>query len=196
MVLWLPTWAGHSSLDNYADAFTTLAGTMTVVVKPHNNTERFEADRLAALTAAEASSIIAVPASTDLRALIAAADVVVSDVRSGGLTEAILGDRPTVALTDTAATPDTLHPEGRDAVDVCTNPDELASVVGAALEHDRGRERAELSLDLFGPADGDDDGRAAEAILACRRGIGHPIDRRLRAPMWRLAYRSARRVGR
>lgn len=194
VVLWLPTWAGHSSLDRYQAAFSALSMDHTVVIKPHHNSVRFEQDRLDHLEAA--SGIAVLPTSADLRMLAAAADVIVSDVRSGGLTEGLLADRPVVALTVGSLTPDRLHPKGSDAVVRCDEPAGLADAVQRALHDHRQSARQQLAEDLFGPSTGDDDDRAADAILQAVDRVGHPRLRRLTAPAWSGAYRAARAVGR
>jgi hypothetical protein len=195
MLLWLPTWADHSSLDSYAPAFAALSSEFLVVIKPHHNSTRFERQRLAQF-GDRASDLMLVEPSTDLAELVAAADVVVSDVRSGALTEGLLGDRPVVALADPSTEPDVLHPHGQAAVELCTNPAQLSDRIAASLQDGRGHARAALVADLFGPSDGADATRAAAAILDQVQVTGHPFARRVTAPAWRAAYRVARRVGR
>lgn len=197
VVLWLPTWAHHSSLDRYRDAFGDLGADRTVVVKPHNNTARFEQGRLdRAEPGAAPTSIVVTEATADLRVLAAAADVVVSDVRSGGLTEGLLADRPTVALADPASEPDRLHPLGDSVVVRCDSPQRLAAAVHEALQDRDPAARHRLVADLFGPGDGLDAERAAAAVVEAIGRVGRPAGRRAAAPLWRAAYRTARRIGR
>lgn len=196
VVLWLPTWADHSSVDRYASAAVDLAAECTVILKPHHNTVRFEGARLDALARTAAGRIRIVSTDDSLVDLAHAADVVVSDVRSGGLTEGLLADRPVVGLRDEGATPDRLHPSAGAAIVTCDGPGQLVAAVHDALDVDRSRARHDLVGDLFGPGDGEDAERAADAIVAAIERVGRPPSRRATAPARRLAHRAARRMGR
>lgn len=196
VVLWLPTWADHSSVDRYASAAVDLAAECTVILKPHHNTVRFEGARLDALAQATAGRIRIVATDDSLVDLANAADVVVSDVRSGGLSEGLLAGRPVVGLRDEGATPDQLHPAAAAAIVTCDGPGDLVAAVHDALDVDRSRDRDDLVRDLFGPGDGEDAERAADAIVDAVARVGRPPSRRVTAPAWRLAYRATRRLGR
>jgi hypothetical protein len=196
VVLWLPTWADHSSLDRYQDAFEQLSHRHLVVVKPHSNSIRFEQARLEHLRSLPVDRLRVVDVTADLATLVTAADVVVSDVRSGAVTEALLGDRPVVAFDDPSPTPDHLHPLGEGALERCGDPAQLGRTVELALEDPRRDGRRALVEDLFGPASGDDPERAAAAVLDVSRRVGHPLRRRVSAPAWTAAYRLSRRMGR
>ena len=196
MVVWLPTWADHSSLDRYWQVFSSVTNRYDVVMKPHHNSQRFEQARLDAIVGSPQRPIVQVPTTTSLVSLLTAADVAVSDVRSGGLTEGLLADRPVVALADGSITPDALHPAAEGAVELCTTPEALEAHIATALDDPHAVARGALVTDLFGPATGDDDDRAASAILQVARAVGRPARRRVGAPAWRGVVRAGRRFGR
>lgn len=196
VVLWLPTWADHSSLDRYQDAFEALDPELLIVIKPHHNSARFEAARLEHLRHLDPDRIRLVETSVHLPTLVAAADVIASDVRSGGLTEGLLGDRPVVAFADASTTPDHLLDSAQAAVHLCERPADLTGAIAAALDDPRRDARQRSAADLFGPPTGDDDRRAAAEIAAVVERIGRPASRRATAPVWKGAYRVARRLGR
>ena len=73
---------------------------------------------------------------------------------------------------------------------------DLADAVAATSDDPRREARQRVVADLFGPPTGDDDRRAAAEIAALVRRLGRPHSRRATAPVWKGAYRVARRAGR
>ena len=163
VVAWLPTWAHNSSLDRFSAAVADLAKDHLVVAKPHHNNLRFERERLASID----PSIVVLEELDTLVPLIVAADVVVSDVRSGGLTEGVLGDRPVVGLSSDGPVDDQGLLNGLGAVvALCDDPADLRTAIGRAAEPDRAEARRGWAEWWFGPSDGADDIRAADVIVA------------------------------
>ena len=191
-VLWVPTWAHHSSLSAYAASLSDLGRSHAVTIKPHHNSERFELERISALAR---SPMTVVTTRSSLPDLIHQADVVVADARSGALTEALLGDRPVVALLGLHGDADVPHRGLLECCQVCRHPSEIEAAVLVARSDPLREARRQWTRCLFG--DGvDDSGRATRAIIGCAHRIGHPMRRRLESVMLTAAYRTARRVGR
>ncbi len=173
VVAWLPTWAHNSSLDRFAPALTDLSSDHLVVAKPHHNNLRFERTRLAAID----PSILVLDDLDTLVPLIIAADVVIGDVRSGGITEALLGDRPVVGLSaDGPVDAQGLLAGIETAVVLCDEPQELRAALHSAMRPDRAVERRRWAEWCFGPAGGDDDARAADAIIRRIDEVRRSID--------------------
>lgn len=186
VVAWLPTWAHNSSLDVFASAVAGLAADHHVLAKPHHNNLRFERTRVEGIPA----EIEVVEGLSSLVPLVVAADVVVGDVRSGGITEALLGDRPVVGLDSSGDFDDQHLLFGLErVVTLCTRPEDLRGAINHAMSNDSGRARERWARWFFGPDSGDDDERAADAVIAiARRGrerlrvrVGvDELDRRMR----------------
>lgn len=162
VLAWLPTWAHNSSIDDYGDALGELADSFLVVVKPHHNNVRFEADRLAAID----ERIVVRSDLHSLVPLLIAADVVVADSRSGALAETFLADRPAVGLLPGIEPIDHGVPAGLgDAIDWCRSPGELRRAVTTATSTDRSAARATWRNWLFTNFDGRDDEVGATTII-------------------------------
>ncbi len=162
VVAWLPTWAQNSGIDRYSVALAALAEDHFIVAKPHHNTIRFEADRLAAIDER-------IVVRTDLHSLVPlllAADVVVADGRSGVLAEPFLADRPAVGLLPGTDAQHNGVLAGFDrVVEWSQDPEDLARAVARALDTDRRAARAQWRRWLFADQQGRDDEVAAEAII-------------------------------
>jgi hypothetical protein len=162
VIAWLPTWAQNSSLDAFAPALAELATDHRVITKPHHNNLRFEQSRLGALH----DSITVVPDLDTLVPLVIASDVVIGDVRSGGVTEALLADRPVVGLVSNGTLDEQNLLTGIDeAVAICEHPSDLRDAVAASSNPSRAQARSTWSRWFFGEASGDDGERAADAII-------------------------------
>lgn len=163
VVAWLPTWAHNSSLDRFSAAVADLAEDHLVVAKPHHNNLRFERERLAAID----PSIVVLEDLDTLVPLIVASDVVVSDVRSGGLTEGLLGDRPVVGLSSDGPVDEQGLLDGLGSVvSLCDDPSDLRAAIHQASQPERIGARSGWISWWFGPDDGADDSRAADVIVA------------------------------
>ena len=173
VVAWLPTWAHNSGIDVYSAALANLANEHLVVAKPHHNSVRFEAKRLA-----EIDNRIDV--REDLHTLVPlllAADVVVADGRSGALAETFLADRPVVGLLPGIDAQEHGVMAGlNEAVTWCEQPEDLALAVQSALEVDRSEARSVWRRWLFDDMGGHDDEAAAEVIIdLISRKAGHSV---------------------
>ncbi len=162
VVAWLPTWAQNSGIDRYSAALAELAEDHLIVAKPHHNSVRFEAARLAAI-----DERIAVRADLhSLVSLLTAADVVVADSRSGVLAETFLADRPAVGLLPGTAGQHNGVLAGLDqVVEWSQDSEDLAPAVARALNTDRSEARAQWRRWLFADQQGRDDEVAAETII-------------------------------
>jgi|GEM_PF-2889555 len=131
-VVYFSTWAHNSSLEVFAQTIAGLAADYNVLYKPHHNNLFFEAERLAVLR--QAGGVV-VGQELSSVPYYAVADLVLADVRSGSLTEAILTGRRVIGLSP-AATPadDQLIPELAAVVEVCREAQALPALVAASLE--------------------------------------------------------------
>lgn len=192
LLAWLPTWAQNSSLDD-AEALLALTSDFRVVMKPHHNSSKFEAARLEAI----GGGITVLPATISLVDLIVAADVVVSDVRSGGFTEGLLADRPVIGLTRPGSSTTSIHPGASEAADVCTDLTELVALARRAFAADPHRDgRRRWVPELFGDTGGADAELAAEAIARAIVHEGYSGRRALAAAGWSTALKLSRLVSR
>jgi hypothetical protein len=191
-VAWLPTWAQNSSIGD-SEALAALGTDVQVVMKPHHNNVRFERERLAGV----APGITVLPSTTSLVDLLVAAELVISDVRSGGFTEALLADRPVVGLIPPGSSRDSVHEGAWEAADICADLAELPRLVARSLADDPHADgRRKWVPELFGDTKGDDDDLAASAIADGVERYGGTLRRHVSAAAWRVAYRLARGVGR
>lgn len=165
VVAWLPTWAHNSSLDSYRDAIADLSRDHLVVAKPHHNNLRFEKRRLADVP----DEITMLDGVTSLVSPVLAADVVVGDVRSGGITEALLADRPVVGLVTSG------HVESQhllagleEAVSICVDPQDLRGAIERAKLNEAAAARRRWAQWFFDATDHDDE-RAADALITIGR---------------------------
>lgn len=190
VLAWLPTWAHRSSLSD-APALASLAETFEVVMKPHHNSARFESGRLSGLP----PQVIAVPASSSLVDLLAAADVVVADLPSGGFTEALLADRPVVVLAQPGDR-DRAHAAVTEVADLCADPAGLPALAARAYRDDPCAEgRRRWAPELFGDTRGRDDELAAEALAGVVTE-SRSLARVLAAAGWRARQQAARLANR
>lgn len=196
VLAWLPTWAHNSSLDE-ADALAALASDFQVVMKPHHNSTRFESARLEPVR----ERLTVLPSTSSLVHVMVAADVIVSDVRSGGFTEGLLADRPVIGMTrpvpSATGMPSAVHPGAAEAADICSDPSELPALARRAHDGDPHRDgRRRWVPELFGATGGSDADLAAVAIVETLAARQATPARRVSAMGWSAAYRVSRLVGR
>ena len=194
ILAWLPTWAHNSSLDE-ADALAALASDFQVVMKPHHNSARFESARLEPVR--ERLTVLGSTAS--LVHVMVAADVIVSDVRSGGFTEGLLADRPVIGMArpSSTGTGGALHPGAAEVADICEDASELPGLAQRAYDADPHRDgRRRWVPELFGTTGGNDADLAAAAIVEAMAARPATPARRLSALGWSAAYRASRLVDR
>jgi hypothetical protein len=133
LVLFLPTWANNTVFDKILPALESLSEFADVFIRPHHCTVRFEPQRMECLQAAK--NVRIAPDRIELPDLLASADVVIADVRSGAFTESLLCDRPTIGtVLDVTSDADWLKATGLDRVaDLNSDPASLAAQVRLAL---------------------------------------------------------------
>ena len=165
VVAWLPTWAQNSSIDRFSSALAGLVEDHRIVAKPHHNNLRFEQARLDGID----RHIELLDGLESLVPLVIAADVVVGDVRSGGVTEALLADRPVVGLVPSGNLCDQRLLTGvEEAIVPCVRGDDLRGALAAAGDSSRRAARSRWARWFFGEVR-DDGASAAEAIIAVGR---------------------------
>lgn len=165
VVAWLPTWAHNSSLDAYRDAVADLSRDHLVIAKPHHNNLRFEQQRLAGVP----DQIKILDGVTSLISPVLAADVVVGDVRSGGITEALLADRPVVGLVTSGSVESQHLLAGlEEAVSICVDPLDLRGAIERARSREAAAARTRWAEWFFDATDRDDE-RAADALITVAR---------------------------
>jgi hypothetical protein len=163
-VVYLSTWAHHSSLDRFAEAVAALGRDYNVLYKPHHNNLHFEGERFAALR--QAPGVRVETEERNIVPFLAVADLALADVRSGALTEAFLADRPAVGLSPRGdLREDNLLDGVEEAAPLLADPAALAPTVARLLADDPCREgRRRLARRLFTTFDGRDDEVTAAAI--------------------------------
>jgi hypothetical protein len=193
VLAWLPTWAHNSSLDD-SEALVALAGDFQVVMKPHHNSFKFEAARLEGIGA----GVRVLPVTVSIVDVMVAADVIVSDVRSGGFTEGLLADRPVIGLAQPG--PESraaLHPAAAEVADVCHDTRALPALALRAVDGDPHRDgRRRWVPELFGATGGADADLAADAIVAAISRRPSTRRRAIGAAAWSSAHRVSRLVRR
>lgn len=166
ILAWLPTWAQNSGIDRYADALAELADRFLIIAKPHHNNVRFETERLESIDPR-------IVVRTDLHSLVPllmAADIAVTDSRSGALAETFLADRPVVGLLPAADPAASGVPKDlEDAVVWCSDPSDLTRAVGEALTTDRSEARGRWRRWLFADLANRDDEVAADVLIDALR---------------------------
>ncbi len=165
VVAYFSTWAHNGSIERFAGAVASLAEDCDVVYKPHHNNLHFERERLRRLE--EMPGVRVDPSEPCIVPYLAAADLVLADVRSGALTEAFLTDRPAIGLSASGdLEKDGLLEGTLEAAPVCLDPRSLRDVVARMLERDDLAEaRRRLSDRLFTRFDGRDDEVTARAMV-------------------------------
>ena len=94
-IVFLPTWDNNTAFDQFFPYLCQLRDRYNILVRPHHCTLRLEPHRMEAINR---SGFSILDDAFDLLSCIAGADVVVSDVRSGSLFEAVMCGTPSVGL--------------------------------------------------------------------------------------------------
>jgi glycosyltransferase involved in cell wall biosynthesis len=131
VLVFLPTWGNNTGFDTFFPALLALADRYHIVLRPHHCTLRFEFERMELM---RNSGLLILNNAFDLDEIYAGADVVVADVRSGGLFEAFTCGVPAVGMILDATDLDWLVQAGVDKMaSLCSNPDDLASALEVAI---------------------------------------------------------------
>ena len=194
-LVYLPTWQHRSSIDTFADLIFALSGRFELVVKPHHMTYQCEFDRMRKLKSGPTRVL---NPNTPPEEVFTLADVVISDISSGALSEAIFMKKPTVCLATTEQVERLLLPELKQEIPICLAPAELSQKIDEATSLDFGSEGLQkLRKHMFDTSEGADAERAAKAIVEftdTRRPMGWS---RVRTEWWRPRKQYLRRhVGR
>jgi hypothetical protein len=168
ILLWLPTWGESSSVDRYADAIEKLADKYDIWVKPHHGMVHWERSRMTRLAQMPARLI---DYTDPPEPSFAAASIVLADLASGALAEAMFLRKAIVAL----AKPDEVARllSSTCPFSICTasgNKMLEALIMGAQSAKIRPAEdtrREDIRRDLFDSTEGADGERAAKIIMEC-----------------------------
>lgn len=95
VLVFLPTWGDNTAFEVFFPALLRLSDQYQIIIRPHHCTLRFEPLRMAQL---KASGLLILDNAFDLAEVYAGADVILSDVRGGGLYEALLCGVPSVGM--------------------------------------------------------------------------------------------------
>jgi len=95
VICFLPTWADNTGFDLFFPELVRLSDRYNIILRPHHCTLRMEPERMALM---RASGLHILDSTYDLSACYAGADVIVSDVRSGGMLESCVCDVPVVGM--------------------------------------------------------------------------------------------------
>ncbi len=96
IIVYIPTWAQNSSLDKFATDILNISNEFNLLIKPHHNNLNFESERLDNILS---KPNIKISSENNLMYYYAIADLIITDVRSGGFTEAMLVDCPIIGLS-------------------------------------------------------------------------------------------------
>lgn len=132
VLVFLPTWADNTAFDTFFPALMDLTDRYQIILRPHHCTLRLEPQRMALL---KASGLLILENAFDLAEAYAGADVVLSDVRSGGAFESCLCGVPTVGMVKDAAELSgwlAQHNIGQ-IISLCAQPQQLDVAIQVAL---------------------------------------------------------------
>ncbi len=193
-LLYLPTWQHRSSIDRFADSIFMLSQDFEVLVKPHHCTYRMEKDRMQKLRNGPVTLLDRYMPPEDAFAL---ADMVISDLDSGALTDAILLNKKLVALGDSGQVARLLLPDVKKVLPICVTPTDVVDRVHkifAQTEISSGM--VKIRGHMFDTTEGRDAQRAARAIVECvERNRGRHWSRVRTGLRWRKE-KLRRHVGR
>lgn len=165
VVSYLPTWSKQSSLPSFGAALAALAQQHLLLVKPHALSLVAPHER-AALAQLRRAGAYLVERETELSAVLAAADLVMTDSTSGATAEALLLAPATPLLLLSVRPLDELFREIELAGPRVCNPARLAEHVAHGLGSDSHRApRMQLRSRLFADCQGRDADIAAQSIL-------------------------------
>ena len=167
VLAFLPTWDNNTAFDTLWPAIEALRDRCQILLRPHHCTLRMEPARMQRL---RDSGLPMLDQAFDLTELIVAADLVVSDVRSGSLFEAAMCGLPTVGLVRA----DSGDAEGwlarqrvGELMPLASQPDQVAAAVDQALAGGAyTAARARWAEHNVAHRDGSAASQAAEALIA------------------------------
>lgn len=170
-ILYLPTWAEHSSLDSYKRAIKKLANSnkFNIILKPHTVTVRKEKYRINYFrNQIKKNTILCLEQQIGLDKLFSVADLVIADAMSGAFWESILiANLPTLAInTEGKFQKKNLETRVQDYAIVNNTPKSLIKDLKRVEdEHlDFKKKRNKLADELISFRDGSAGKRAAEEI--------------------------------
>ena len=132
VLVFLPTWGDNTGFDKFLPALLNLTHKYQIILRPHHCTLRLEPNRMALL---KSSGLLILDNAFDLAEVYAGADVVLADMRSGGLFEACICDVPTVGMVlDSAEIPGWIMRNGVEKMlSLCTEDYQLETAIDIAL---------------------------------------------------------------
>ncbi len=139
VLVFLPTWGENTAFEKFFPVLAQLSNRFNIVLRPHHCTLRLEQHRMQIMIA---SRFRILDHAFDLAEVYAGADVVVSDVRGGGLYESCLCDVPTVGMViDPAEKTGWLAKSGVDKIiSLCSEPSQLEFAIDMAMHSTLQRE--------------------------------------------------------
>lgn len=133
IALYLPTWAEKSSIEKFAEAVGQLSSQYHLLIKPHHCTARLEPSRMEQLQKLSATTV---SGNYPIDELYAIADLIIADMASGTLSEALLTDATIVTLDPSRIPLDQFTDVPiSDIVSVCDTPQLLWSAVQTSISH-------------------------------------------------------------
>jgi hypothetical protein len=164
-LLWLPTWGSRSSIPYYVDAIFALSERFQIWVKPHHATATGEHGRMAFL---KEGPVKMIEFCEEPEASLACASIVLADLSSGALTEALYLKKPVVALAQSEDAKNLFMPI-EQAVSVCLLSFTLEQCIDGALYRHKNPSPAVdvIRNELVDSTYGQDGMRAAKLIIEC-----------------------------
>lgn len=165
VVAYFPTWDEHGSLERCGSALAEISRAHRLLIKPHSMCEFSPRARSALQNLARAGAHV-LRADAVFADVVAAADIIISDAKSGATAESLLLAPGTPLITLTDLPMDEFFPELLQAGPCIAAPEALARGVDALLEHDDFAEsRRLLGTRLFGAQRGANAELAADGVL-------------------------------
>jgi hypothetical protein len=162
-ILYLPTWSRGSSIDRFAQSVFALSERFEILVKPHHCTYRMEPERMERLNSGPVRMLSPHTLPEEAFSL---GDIVISDMDSGSLCEAVLLNKHAVCLATSEQLGNLLLPEITRVLPICIEPGDLSQKVDKAEALDPLSESFQkLRRFLFDTTGGADAERAARAIV-------------------------------
>lgn len=163
VLVFLPTWGENSGFEKFFHAILKLNKIFNIIVKPHHCTLRLESERMQAL---KSSGLLILDNAFDLLEIYAGADLIVSDVRSGGLFEACLCDLPCVGLVMDDSDHWLLDNKIENMISLCNQPEQIQTAIDKAMtSHLQSQHRLEWRHDHVAFCDGHAADKAAEILI-------------------------------
>ncbi len=184
-LLYLPTWEHRSSIDAFADSIGDLAAKFEILVRPHHCTFRMEQERMRKLKSCPMRILSPGMAS---EVAFAMADVVIADISSGALADALLMNKKVVGVGRQVDMESLLVPKLKEILPFCLEPGRLSQNIDEAWSLDmRSSAIQDIRKDLFDTTNGADALRAANAIVTFvqeeRRHPSRALRRKLKAQL-------------